>query len=52
MNRTQKTGVIILRVAVALLLVIHGIARISLGIVDDFGGFLTLNHIPLGTARG
>ena len=33
MNRYQKSGVIILRVAVAVLLMIHGIARISLGIV-------------------
>lgn len=49
MNRYQKKGVILLRVTVALLLVIHGLARISLGIVDDFGGFLALNHIPLGT---
>lgn len=37
-----------LRVAVALLLIIHGIARAYLGIVDDFGGFLTARGFPLG----
>ena len=36
------------RVAVALLLVVHGIARVSLGIVDDFGGFLAGVGFPLG----
>lgn len=29
-------------------MIIHGAARIYLGIVDDFGAFLTLNNFPLG----
>ena len=29
-------------------MLIHGIARIYFGIVDDFGGFLTLHNFPLG----
>lgn len=37
-----------IRVAVATLLVVHGIARITLGIVDDFGGFLTAVGLPAG----
>lgn len=46
----QKTGILLLRATVALLLIIHGVARIWLGIVDDFGGFLAANHLPLGEA--
>lgn len=38
-----------LRVLVALLLVVHGVARMALGIVDDFGGFLSGVGFPLGT---
>ena len=38
------------RVTVAVLLIVHGVARISLGIVDDFGGFLSATGFPLGTA--
>ncbi|HYG64137.1 MAG TPA: DoxX family protein [Thermoanaerobaculia bacterium] len=41
---------VVLRVAVALLLIIHGVARASLGIVDDFGGFLASLGLPFGTA--
>jgi putative oxidoreductase len=37
-----------LRIVVALLMFVHGVARIYLGIVDDFGGFLTLQGFPLG----
>lgn len=37
-----------LRVCVALVLVIHGVARASLGIVDDFGGFLASRGFPGG----
>ena len=48
MTRTQRTGANTLRIAVALLLMIHGIARISLGIVGDFGVFLTMNNIAFG----
>lgn len=39
-----------LRIGVAVLLIIHGTARIVLGIVDDFGGFLGAVGFPLGTA--
>jgi len=39
-----------LRVVVAALLAIHGIARITLGIVDNFGGFLTATGFPIGLA--
>ena len=37
-----------LRVVVAVLMIVHGLARIYLGIVDDFGTFLTANNFPLG----
>jgi len=43
-------GVTLLRVVVAGLLVVHGIARIRLGIVDDFGGFLSMVGLPFGVA--
>ena len=39
-----------LRIGVALLLIAHGIARASLGIVDDFGGFLDAIGFPFGVA--
>lgn len=38
------------RVVVAALLVIHGAARLGLGIVDDFGGFLAAVGFPFGPA--
>jgi putative oxidoreductase len=44
----QRTALIFLRVVVAVLMIIHGAARIRLGIVDDFGGFLTANGFPFG----
>ena len=31
-----------------MLLIIHGVARIWLGIVDDFGGFLDATGFPMG----
>ena len=37
-----------LRIAVAGLIVIHGAARVSLGLVDEFGAFLTDQGMPLG----
>jgi len=37
------------RVTVALLLVVHGLARISLGIVDEFGVFLGGVGLPFGS---
>jgi len=49
MNQQQlKYAVVFLRVVVALVMFIHGVARIYFGIVDDFGEFLTLNNFPLG----
>lgn len=39
-----------MRIAVAVLLGIHGVARISLGIVGAFGGFLSLMGLPAGHA--
>lgn len=39
-----------LRVVVALLLILHGGARLVLGIVDDFGGFLNQVGFPFGVA--
>ena len=49
MNQQRlKLALAFLRIVVAALLFVHGVARIYLGIVDDFGGFLTLNHFPLG----
>lgn len=38
----------IIRIAVATMFIIHGIARISLNIVDDFGGFLESIGLPIG----
>jgi putative oxidoreductase len=43
-------GITLLRVAVASVFVIHGAARARLGIVDDFGGFLTASGFPAGVA--
>lgn len=39
-----------IRITIAVLLIIHGVARIWLGIVDDFGGFLDATGFPLGVA--
>jgi len=44
----RQLAFIILRIVAAGLLLIHGAARIYLGIVDDFGEFLTLKEFPLG----
>lgn len=49
MSQYQKIGVTLLRVAVALQMIIHGVTRIVIGGVDGFGVFLGANHIPLGT---
>lgn len=43
-------GLLIIRVALSILLLIHGIARAYLGTVGGFGEFLTGNGIPLGLA--
>ncbi|CAN5867100.1 hypothetical protein BH24ACI1_BH24ACI1_00160 [soil metagenome] len=47
-EQSRNFALIFLRIIVALLMLIHGIARIYFGIVDDFGEFLTLNNFPLG----
>jgi putative oxidoreductase len=44
----RRTAFLILRFVAAGLMLIHGAARIYLGIVDDFGEFLTLKQFPLG----
>jgi len=43
-----KYALTFLRIVVALLMFVHGVARIYLGVVDDFGEFLTLKEFPLG----
>jgi putative oxidoreductase len=45
-----RTGITLLRVAAASVFVIHGAARAALGIVDDFGGYLSSSGFPAGTA--
>jgi putative oxidoreductase len=45
-----RAGATILRVAVASVFVIHGVARTSLGIVGPFGAFLSSSGLPAGTA--
>ena len=51
MNNTASrfsNAIIFLRVAVAAIMIIHGIGRISLGLVDDFGGFFSSKGFPMG----
>lgn len=47
-GQTQNYALIILRIVVAGLILVHGISRIYLGIVDDFGVFLASKGFPLG----
>ncbi len=42
-----RNAIIFLRVAVAAIMVIHGIGRIHFGFVDDLGGFLGSRGFPL-----
>ena len=44
----KSTALVLIRVVLAALMFVHGSARISYGIVDDFGGFLGSHGIPLG----
>lgn len=44
----KTTALIFLRVVVAAMMFAHGAARISFGTVDDFGGFLGSQGLPLG----
>jgi len=41
-------GLALIRIVLATLLFVHGITRVKLGTVDDFGGFLDSNGIPFG----
>lgn len=40
----------VVRVGAAAMLVIHGVSRIRFGGVSPFGGFLSQNHLPFGSA--
>ena len=49
MNQQRlKYALTFFRIAVALIMLIHGIGRIYLGIVSGFGEFLTLSGFPFG----
>ena len=48
MTGQVRLGVTLLRVGVAAIMAIHGIARIRLGIVDDFGVVLNQWGFPAG----
>ena len=43
-----RAGLTLLRVSVASMMIVHGVARASLGIVDDFGVVLGRWGVPLG----
>ena len=47
---SPERALILLRIGVAALLIIHGVTRSALGIVDDFGGFFSSRGFPFGTA--
>lgn len=47
-NDKRQLAFTLLRIVVAAILLSHGAARIYLGIVDDFGDFLTRESFPLG----
>lgn len=46
--RNDANALKVLRLAAAAMMFIHGAARISLGIVDDLGGFFASYGIPFG----
>jgi putative oxidoreductase len=48
MNREVRVGLTVLRVAVASVFVVHGIARMVNGTVGGFGQFLGSQGLPLG----
>lgn len=50
MTDTVRLALTILRAGTAILLIIHGVARASLGIVDDFGVGLNQWGFPAGFA--
>jgi putative oxidoreductase len=45
-----RRALLLLRIAVASIFVVHGVTRVALGIVDDFGGFLEISGLPAGLA--
>lgn len=47
-NRRQHYALVFLRVVLAGLMLVHGAARVYLGIVDDFGVFLAQHGFPFG----
>jgi len=47
-EQSRNGALMFLRITVAVLMMIHGVARIYFGTVDDFGEFLTLKNLPLG----
>ena len=48
MDHRARVGVVVLRVAIASVFVIHGLARIANGTVGGFGGFLGTWGVPAG----
>lgn len=50
MTSSLRVGVTLLRVGVAAIMLIHGVARVSFGIVDDFGGAFAQWGFPAGNA--
>lgn len=48
MADNKTTALVFIRVVVAAMMFIHGASRISFGTVDEFGGFLGSQGIPLG----
>ena len=47
---SERHALVVLRMVVAGLIVLHGVARLALGVVDDFGGFLDQVGFPAGAA--
>ena len=50
MTTSPATGLAILRAATAAIMIVHGVARAWLGIVDDFGVVLNQWGFPMGFA--
>lgn len=48
MTDTRSIGIGLLRVAIAAIMFIHGVARVWLGTVDDFGEGITAWGFPFG----
>lgn len=48
MDHRARLALTLVRVVTASLLVVHGVARVRLGIVDDFGRFLAAAGFPYG----